>query len=178
MLKFISPVVAAALLLGACNQRRRRRSAPPPQRAWPPAPCRRQRSTSPPGRATLSPQSTATIRQVAAEYRSPGNATVTLTGHADTVGSPDYNVALSQRRTDAVSGALVSAGVPGGAPSPPAPRAKPVCRSRPPTTWPSSATAVSTSPSSAKCRWLAPADRRRLLRGIQRHVSATSYLAG
>ena len=97
MLKFISPVVAAALLLGACSQ------TPPP----PPAP--------PPQRATLSPESMATIQQVAANYRSAGNATVTLTGHTDTVGSPDFNVALSQRRADAVRNALVSAGVPTGA---------------------------------------------------------------
>jgi hypothetical protein len=36
------------------------------------------------GSATLSQESMATIQQVAANYRSAGNATVTLTGHTDT----------------------------------------------------------------------------------------------
>ena len=67
------------------------------------------------GSATLSQELMATIQQVAANYRSAGNATVTLTGHTDTVGSPDFNTALSQRRADAVRNALVRAGVPAAA---------------------------------------------------------------
>jgi len=46
------------------------------------------------------------IQQVAASYKTMGNATVTLTGHTDTVGSPDFNMALSQRRAAAVRNAL------------------------------------------------------------------------
>ena len=40
---------------------------------------------------------------------------MTLTGHADTVGSQDLNVALAQRRADAVRNALVREGVPAAA---------------------------------------------------------------
>ena len=40
---------------------------------------------------------------------------MTLTGHTDTVGSQDLNMALSQRRADAVRNALVREGVPAAA---------------------------------------------------------------
>ena len=50
------------------------------------------------GSSTLSPKSMATIQQVAANYKATANATVTLTGHTDTVGSQNVNMALSQRR--------------------------------------------------------------------------------
>ena len=115
MLKSLYPVVVAALLLGACSQTPPPPPAPPPQRAMAP-------SQMPPatvyfasGSATLSQESMATIQQVAANYRTTGNATVTLTGHTDTVGSPDFNMALSQRRADAVRNALVREGVPAAA---------------------------------------------------------------
>ena len=108
MLKSLISVVAAALLLGACSQT----PPPPPQRAMAP-------SQMPPatvyfatGSSTLSQEAMSSIQQVAANYKTMGNATVTLTGHTDTVGSPDYNVTLSQRRADAVRNALVREGVP------------------------------------------------------------------
>ena len=114
MLKSLIPALAAALLLGACNE--------PPQAAAPPAPPPTVARQMPPatvyfdsGSATLSQQAMASIRQVAADYRTTGNATVTLTGHTDTVGSPDYNMTLSQRRADAVRNALVREGVPAAA---------------------------------------------------------------
>ncbi len=115
MLKSIVPVVAAALLLGACNQ------APPPQAAPPPQYLTAPRQMPPTtvyfdtGSSTLSPQAVASIRQISADYRTAGNATVTLTGHADTVGSQDLNMALAQRRADAVRNALVREGVPAAA---------------------------------------------------------------
>ena len=116
MLKSIFPIVAAALLLGACSQ------TPPPPPPAPPAQRAMAPSQMPPAtvyfgtdRSTLSPESTATIQQVAANYKTTANATVTLTGHADTVGAPDYNMALAQRRTDAVRNALVGEGVPAAA---------------------------------------------------------------
>ena len=115
MLKSIIPVVAAALLLGACSQTPPPPPAPPPQRAMAPSPMPPATVYFASGSATLSQESMATIQQVAANYRSAGNATVTLTGHTDTVGSPDFNMALSQRRADAVRNALVSAGVPAAA---------------------------------------------------------------
>ena len=64
------------------------------------------------GSSTLSPEAMSSIQQVAANYKTMGNATVTLTGHTDTVGSPDFNMALSQRRAAAVRNALVREGVP------------------------------------------------------------------
>ena len=96
-------------------RRRRRRPAPPPQRAMAPSPMPPATVYFASGSATLSQESMATIQQVAANYRSAGNATVTLTGHTDTVGSQDFNMALSQRRADAVRNALVRAGVPAAA---------------------------------------------------------------
>jgi hypothetical protein len=57
----------------------------------------------------------ATIQQVAANYKTTANATVTLSGHTDTVGSQDFNMTLSQRRADAVRNALVRQGVPAAA---------------------------------------------------------------
>ena len=115
MLKSIVPILAAALLLGACNDA--------PSQAAPPPPTRMALTGTAPAtavyfatdRATLSPKAADSIRQVAAEYKARPGSTVTLTGHADTVGAPDYNMALAQRRTDAVRNALVSAGVPASA---------------------------------------------------------------
>jgi outer membrane protein OmpA-like peptidoglycan-associated protein len=48
----------------------------------------------------------------AANYAKSGNATrVVVVGHADTSGSANYNVRLSERRAKAVADALVGAGV-------------------------------------------------------------------
>ncbi|TAJ86536.1 OmpA family protein, partial [Reyranella sp.] len=41
-----------------------------------------------------------------------GNARITATGHTDTSGSEQYNMALSLRRANAVKDALVREGVP------------------------------------------------------------------
>ena len=112
MLKSLFPVVAAALLLGACSQ------TPPPQAAAPPAQRMALRQMPPAtvyfdtGSSTLTPQAMASIQQIAADYKTTGNATVTLAGHTDTVGSPDVNMVLAQRRADAVRNALVREGVP------------------------------------------------------------------
>ena len=113
MLKSLFSVVAVALLLGACSQ------TPPPPPPAPPAQSAMAPSQMPPatvyfatGSSTLSPESMATIQQVAANYKTTANATVTLTGHTDTVGSQNVNVALSQRRAEAVRNALVRGGVP------------------------------------------------------------------
>ena len=112
MLKSLLPVIAAALL-GACNQ------TPPPPPPAPPAQSAMAPRQMPPatvyfdtGSSTVSSEAMATIQQVAANYRTTGNATVSLTGHTDTVGSPDVNMTLSQRRADAVRNALVREGVP------------------------------------------------------------------
>jgi hypothetical protein len=112
MLNSIFPIVAAALLLGACNQPPQQAAAPPVQRAMVPRQMPPETVYFDTGSSTLSPQAMASIRQVAANYKTTGNATVTLTGHTDTVGSQDFNMALAQRRADAVRNALVREGVP------------------------------------------------------------------
>jgi OmpA family len=115
MLKSIFPIVAAALLLGACSQTPPPPPAPPAQRAMAPRQMPPATVYFGTGSSTLSQESMATIQQVAANYKTTANATVTLTGHTDTVGSQDVNMALSQRRADAVRNALVREGVPAAA---------------------------------------------------------------
>ncbi len=63
-------------------------------------------------RSDLSQQALATIGQVAQAYKQKGSARVTATGHTDTSGPADYNMALSLRRANAVKDALVRNGVP------------------------------------------------------------------
>ena len=114
MLKSLIVIVGAALLLGACN-------SPPPQSAAPPAPP--PTMTQAPSfmvffdwdRSNLSPQAMTTIQQAAAAFKSTGAARVTATGHTDTSGPDDYNMALSLRRATVVKNALISAGVPAAA---------------------------------------------------------------
>jgi len=115
MLKSIFPIVAAALLLGACSQAPPPPPAPPAQRAMAPQQMPPATVYFGTGSSTLSPESMATIQQVAANYKTTANATVTLSGHTDTVGSQDFNMTLSQRRADAVRNALVRQGVPAAA---------------------------------------------------------------
>lgn len=52
-----------------------------------------------------------TIGQAAEAYRNKGGARVTATGHTDTAGPADYNMALSLRRANAVKDQLVHDGV-------------------------------------------------------------------
>ncbi len=56
-----------------------------------------------------------TIAQAAQVYKTKQNATVSVTGYADTVGSANFNMALSQRRADIVKDMLVRSGVPAAA---------------------------------------------------------------
>ena len=99
----LSFATAAALLLGGCNQQQSQSAVSPPQ----------QPSTYvvlfDTGSAALSNQAMSTIQQAAATYRSRSGANVLVAGHTDTVGSPDYNMVLSQRRANAVTASLVSA---------------------------------------------------------------------
>jgi len=98
----LSFAIAAALLLAACNQ---------PQS--PAAPLVSNfRVLFAPGSSTLQDPELGTIRQAAAAYTSRRGASVALLGHTDTTGSPAFNQALSRQRTDAVTAALVAAGVP------------------------------------------------------------------
>jgi outer membrane protein OmpA-like peptidoglycan-associated protein len=63
-------------------------------------------------RSNLSAQALNTIKQAADAYRTKGNARITATGHTDTSGPANYNMALSLRRANAVKDALVRDGVP------------------------------------------------------------------
>jgi hypothetical protein len=62
--------------------------------------------------ANLTPQGAEVIRQAADEYHKTGAAKVAVTGFTDTSGSAEYNLALSQRRAEAVQRELVKLGVP------------------------------------------------------------------
>jgi hypothetical protein len=61
------------------------------------------------GSSTLSPQAQGTLQSAAPALKT---GPVAVTGYTDTVGSPQYNVILSQRRADAVAKSLVANGVP------------------------------------------------------------------
>jgi len=63
-------------------------------------------------RSNLSQQALNTIKQAADAYRTKGSARITATGHTDTTGPENYNMALSLRRANAVKDALVRDGVP------------------------------------------------------------------
>jgi outer membrane protein OmpA-like peptidoglycan-associated protein len=63
-------------------------------------------------RSNLSQQALVTIGQAAQAFKTKGNARITATGHTDTSGPADYNMALSLRRANAVKDALVRNGVP------------------------------------------------------------------
>lgn len=53
-----------------------------------------------------------TIEQAAAAAKTQGAARINLTGHTDTVGTAEYNMALSLRRANAVKKVLVELGIP------------------------------------------------------------------
>jgi len=63
-------------------------------------------------RSNLSAQALNTIRQAAQAFKTKGSARITATGHTDTSGPENYNMALSLRRANAVKDALVREGVP------------------------------------------------------------------
>ena len=63
-------------------------------------------------RSNLSQQALTTIQQAANAFKTKGSARITATGHTDTSGPENYNMALSLRRANAVKDALVQNGVP------------------------------------------------------------------
>ena len=64
------------------------------------------------GRATLKPGADRDMDRLAQALRDNANTRVIIEGHTDSVGGEDYNLALSERRADAVGSALRSRGVP------------------------------------------------------------------
>ena len=82
-------------------------SAAPPPPAAPPAAAPSFMVFFDWDRSNLSQQALNTIRQAADAFKTKGNARITATGHADTSGPENYNMALSLRRANAVKDALV-----------------------------------------------------------------------
>ncbi len=66
-------------------------------------------------RSNLSQQAVQVIGQAAAAFKSRGAARLVATGHTDTSGPENYNMALSLRRANAVKNELVRQGVPADA---------------------------------------------------------------
>jgi outer membrane protein OmpA-like peptidoglycan-associated protein len=66
------------------------------------------------GSTMLGEQDRNTLAAAAGVYKTKQNATVSVTGFTDTVGSPALNARLSQARADAVKNVLVQNGVPAG----------------------------------------------------------------
>jgi len=139
-LSVIPPVLSVALLLGGCATGSQQ-SEPPPSAAeldslsdrdrdrgsattmpLPEAPLSPLNDPSSPlyrkvvyfdyDTAEIQPQYTDLLRMHAGYlYQTPG-ASVTLEGHTDERGTRDYNLALAERRADAVQRFLVAEGVP------------------------------------------------------------------
>ena len=63
------------------------------------------------GQATLAPPARVTLDKLLSERKDRAYSYVTVTGHTDSVGSDDYNFALSQRRAEAVADYLKSHGL-------------------------------------------------------------------
>ncbi len=64
------------------------------------------------GKAALTPSAAASLTTLAAYLQAGPSVGVKIEGHTDNQGNPAANLALSQRRADAVREALVAAGVP------------------------------------------------------------------
>jgi outer membrane protein OmpA-like peptidoglycan-associated protein len=62
--------------------------------------------------AALRPESQATLRSLAGNFRQYPDEEITVEGHTDNVGSPDYNQTLSERRAGSVRDYVIDQGVP------------------------------------------------------------------
>ena len=105
MLKKLLAVVAFAFLVGACADE-------PPAAPPPPPPVRNFLVFFDFDKSTLTPRAMDIVKEAARVAKSGQNAQVTCTGHTDTVGPANYNMALSLRRASTVKDALVREGVP------------------------------------------------------------------
>lgn len=65
------------------------------------------------GQSTLRPGAARTLDKLVAAMRRDRDTTVTIEGHTDSTGKRAYNLALSQKRANAVRNYLTSKGVPG-----------------------------------------------------------------
>ena len=123
---FQTKVRAHSLLVGLTYNFGNDAAPPPPPVVVPPAPtpppplplCPPAAVTPGPflvffdwDRSVITPEAAAILDRAADQYASTGQTSVTLAGHADKSGKPDYNVALSQRRADAVKDYMTKKGV-------------------------------------------------------------------
>jgi OOP family OmpA-OmpF porin len=108
MIKKVLAVMAAAFLLGACEEQR----AAPQATAAPQV--RNFLVFFDFDRSNLTPRAAAVVKEAANVAMAGQNARVTCTGHTDTAGPANYNMALSLRRANSVKDALVREGVPSG----------------------------------------------------------------
>lgn len=107
MIKKLLAVVAAAFLLGACDEPAPQAAAPPP-----PPPVKNFLVFFDFDKSSLTPRAMDIVKEAAATAKSGQNARLTCTGHTDTSGPANYNMALSLRRANTVKAALVRQGVP------------------------------------------------------------------
>ena len=103
MFKKLLAVVAFAFLVGAC--------AEPPPPAPPPPPVRNFLVFFDFDKSTLTPRAMDIVKEAARVAKAGQNLRVTCTGHTDTAGPANYNMALSLRRANTVKDALVREGV-------------------------------------------------------------------
>ncbi len=66
-------------------------------------------------RSAITAEAASILDRAAEQFAATGQTSVQLAGHADKSGKDDYNVALSQRRADAVKAYLATKGVPDSA---------------------------------------------------------------
>ena len=107
MIKKLLAVVAVAFLLGACDEPAPQAAAPSP-----PPPVKNFLVFFDFDKSTLTPRAMDIVKEAAAVAKSGQNARLTCTGHTDTSGPANYNMALSLRRANTVKAALVRQGVP------------------------------------------------------------------
>jgi hypothetical protein len=109
MLKKLSILLATTLMMAGCDQ-----PAPAPTPPPPPPPVQAQTFMVffDWDRSNLTAQAVDTVRQAAQAFKTRGSANIVATGHTDTSGSPQYNMALSLRRANSVKQQLVTEGVP------------------------------------------------------------------
>jgi outer membrane protein OmpA-like peptidoglycan-associated protein len=96
--------------------------APPAPPTPPPVITPQAAPTAPPARtylvffdwdkSDLTARAVTIIAQAAADSKTGGTTDISVSGYTDTSGTPDYNQGLSERRAKAVSGQLVTDGVP------------------------------------------------------------------
>jgi OmpA-OmpF porin, OOP family len=106
MLKKILVALAAVMMVSACGEE----PPPPPSQATVPA-VRNFLVFFDFDRSNLTPRALAIVKEAANVAKAGRYARVTCTGHTDTAGSNNYNMALSMRRAAAVKDALVREGV-------------------------------------------------------------------